>query len=164
MNIVKEYFTYVNGHLVRTKTDSKNKLLVGSRFGGQDKRGYISGWFKGKKRKEHHLVWFYHYGEWPQQLDHINGIRDDNRIENLRKCSQSENTRNRPGDSNTSSKYKGVHWHKNNKRWRTTINYDGKRISLGCFSSEKEAAKAYDTKAKELYGEFARLNLEKDYS
>lgn len=58
----------------------------------------------------------------------------------------------------TSSKYKGVHWRKDINKWVARISHRNKRIHLGCFDDEREAAKAYNEKALELWGEFARLN------
>lgn len=62
-------------------------------------------------------------------------------------------------DAEGSSKYKGVHWHKINKKWRAAISAGDNKIHLGMFTSELEAAKCYDLAAEKLYGEFARLNL-----
>ena len=92
------------------------------------------------------------------QIDHINHNILDNRKENLRVCTASQNGMNQKCRKNTTSEYKGVYWHKQNKKWRTRININGKRIYLGSFKSEIQAAKAYDKKAKILFGEFALLN------
>jgi len=90
------------------------------------------------------------------QVDHINGNRLDNRRENLRLCTHQQNCMNRkpvtPG-------YKGVSWAKG--KWRAQIRYQGYTHYLGNnFDAPEEAAQAYDEKAKELFGEFARLNSE----
>ena len=93
--------------------------------------------------------------------DHINGDPLDNRKENLRNCTISENGGNRKKTKNpTSSKYKGVRWRKN--RWECSIKYRNKRIYLGRFENEINAAKQYDKIAKQLFGEFANLNLKGD--
>lgn len=91
--------------------------------------------------------------------DHKNGNGLDNRRKNLRICTKSQNSQNRLPLKNTSSKFKGVYWDKKGKIWRAGIQKNSKRIYLGCFKSEIEAAKAYDRKAKELFGEFALCNL-----
>ena len=72
--------------------------------------------------------------------DHINGNTLDNRRKNLRVCTKSENNRNRAGDRNTSSKYKGVSFHKRSRLWHAYINLNGKRKSLGTHKTEKKAA------------------------
>ena len=93
-------------------------------------------------------------------IDHINGNKLDNRKCNLRICTRLENAQNRLPNKNSISKYKGVNLRKDvkNKKWRATIQCNKKRYSLGDFLTEKEAAKAYNIKAKELFGQFAVLN------
>lgn len=91
-------------------------------------------------------------------IDHKNGNGLDNRRENLRICNYSQNGANQKPQKNCSSKYKGVWWNKWDKRFQAAIKKNGKRTYLGYFDDEVEAAKAYDKKAKELFGEFARLN------
>lgn len=92
-----------------------------------------------------------------QQTDHINGNGLDNRAVNLRKCSPLQNCRNRTGRHNTKSKYKGVVFCRN--RWRARITDTGKQIHLGYFGAEKDAAMAYDHKAKLIHGDFAYTNF-----
>lgn len=92
-------------------------------------------------------------------IDHINGNTLDNRKENLRICSQLENNRNKRKSSGRSSRYIGVHYNKIAKNWRSQIQSGDKRIEVGSFNSEIEAAKARDLKAIELFGEFAQLNF-----
>jgi hypothetical protein len=92
-------------------------------------------------------------------VDHINGDKLDCRRENLRKCSKQENNRNASKrEKTTSSKYKGVYKHKD--KWRAYIYLNKKKISLGCYENEIDAALAYDKKAKELFGDFAKPNIE----
>ena len=93
-------------------------------------------------------------------VDHINGNRLDNQRNNLRICLPSENNFNQAKTSSpTSSKYKGVCWNKNKRRWQSNICCKGKRTQLGLFRDEINAALAYDRKAAVLFGEFARLNF-----
>ena len=93
-----------------------------------------------------------------KQIDHINHNTLDNRKCNLRICTFPENQRNRLPRLNCSSQYKGVCWHKQNKKWVSRIKLDQKNYSLGSYDSEIEAARAYNTKATELFGNFAVLN------
>ena len=88
-------------------------------------------------------------------VDHINGDGLDNRKCNLRICSHKENMMNRVKQNDTTSKYKGVWWDKDMKRWRA---YIGNK-KLGSFKLEVDAAKAYNEKAKELFGDFAKINI-----
>jgi hypothetical protein len=92
-------------------------------------------------------------------IDHINNIGTDNRRENLRLCNQSQNTANARKHKNCSSKFKGVCWHKCANKWFAQIHEKGTEIYLGLFEKEIDAAKAYNKKALELFGEFARLNI-----
>lgn len=93
------------------------------------------------------------------QVDHRNKDTLDNRRENLRVCTKSENMINRCKFKNSSSKYKGVYWNKTKKRWISQIQINGHRKSIGNFTNEIEAAKAYDAEARTHYGEFATFNF-----
>lgn len=91
-------------------------------------------------------------------VDHINRDGLDNRLVNLRLCSNRENCRNRNKRKNTSSVFKGVHFEKRSNKWLARIQTDNKRITLGLFDNEYEAAKAYDLGALKYFGEFACTN------
>lgn len=93
------------------------------------------------------------------KTDHINMNGIDNRKENLRICTASENGRNSNSHKNSSSEFKGVHWHKGIKKYVALIRINCNRTHLGCFNSEVSAARAYNEAAKKYHGEFARLNL-----
>ena len=93
-------------------------------------------------------------------VDHISGDTLDNRKSNLRKCSPAGNQRNRVLISkNNTSGFKGVIWHKQAKKWRAQIYVNSKPVYIGYYESKSEAAKAYNEKAIELFGEYARLNI-----
>jgi hypothetical protein len=92
-------------------------------------------------------------------VDHKNGNGLDNRRDNLRKATQTENNRNRRKKPGVASKYKGVAAHYD--KWSATI-WAGKKTWLGRFATEKEAALAYDEAARRLHGEFARVNFPHD--
>jgi hypothetical protein len=94
-------------------------------------------------------------------VDHINGNGLDNRRENLRVCSRTQNIRNRTGKSG-SSKYKGVSWHTPTEKWLARIQVNKHQIHLGCFVNEATAAIAYDIAAHQYFGEFAKLNFPVD--
>lgn len=93
-----------------------------------------------------------------QQIDHINGNKLDNRKHNLRFCDKYQNAMNCKIHKHNTSGYKGVCWHKQSKKWRAYIVINDKQLSLGLFNNKKQAANAYNKKAKELFGEFARTN------
>ncbi len=94
-----------------------------------------------------------------EHTDHKNHNTLDNQKHNIRKCTNSQNHMNRKSHRESSSKFKGVCWHKIHKRWIAQIRLRGKLIFLGYSKNEIEAAGAYDKKAKELFRGFALLNL-----
>lgn len=98
-----------------------------------------------------------HHGHTFEFVDHANHNGLDNRKLNLRACSASENGANRLKTAG-SSRYKGVHFEHQTKRWRPEVRCDGKRLRGPRFDSELEAAAWYDEKAWELFGDFALLN------
>jgi hypothetical protein len=94
-----------------------------------------------------------------QQVDHINHNGLDNQRKNIRLCTDLENSHNMQKFPGGSSKYKGVCWSEQSRRWSAKINISNRRVYLGLFANEDDAARAYDIKARELYGEFAYLNF-----
>ena len=93
-------------------------------------------------------------------VDHINNDSMDNRSANLRPATKAQNSRNKKKSSRPcSSKYKGVCWHKKSLKWQAEVMFEKKRIHLGSFLNEVDAAKAYDEAAKKYHGEFACLNF-----
>jgi hypothetical protein len=90
--------------------------------------------------------------------DHINGDRLDNRRENLRFCTLSQNSMNRGHRKNNKSGYKGVSYYKNNGKWRAYIRIKGKTKHLGYFTSIESAALAYNLGAATFFGEYSKIN------
>lgn len=112
-----------------------------------------------KKKSIHRAVMGYPKG---MDVDHINGNPLDNRKVNLRVCTRSENCMNKKTRADSRSGYKGVWLSPDGKRIRAYIavpGTSGKKIRLGYYNTLEEAARAYDAKAKELFGEFAKLNF-----
>jgi hypothetical protein len=131
---------------------------VGSILGSFDKDGYRRTGVMKKAYRNSRLVWFMHHKEWPKNyVDHINGVKTDDRIENLREATPQENAMNRPKQSTNSTGYKGVTFHKRDKKYQATIEMSGKVKFLGYFNSALEAHQAYCKKAEELFGEFANF-------
>lgn len=93
-----------------------------------------------------------------QSVDHANGDTYDNRRENIRLCTHSDNMKNRRKPLRSKGKYKGVFQARNGK-WYSQITANGARKCLGTFESEVDAAVAYDTAAKQLHGIFAKTNF-----
>jgi hypothetical protein len=101
--------------------------------------GYIQIRVENKLYRAHHLAWLYCFGYLPRELDHINGIRVDNRIENLREVTHAENGRNTKRHSTNTSGVTGVYYNKINKYWVAQIRINYKTIYLGCFKDIEDA-------------------------
>lgn len=119
--------------------------------GYRNNGGYTQIGIDGKIYMAHVLAWFYVHERWPaNQLDHRNRDRSDNRIDNLRLASGSENCGNSP---TRGGKYKGVWFDKASGKWRAEIAH----IKIGRYDTPEQAAEAYERAARIRYGEFARV-------
>lgn len=105
--------------------------------------GYKVGKIFGNLVRAHRIIFAMNHGHWPtEQVDHINGIRSDNRACNLRDVSGSENRRNSANSKKNTSGIIGVNWHKAHQKWRAEIKVDGKGIHIGLFNGIESAALA----------------------
>lgn len=105
------------------------------------------------------LAWLFHTGSWPKEnMDHINTIRSDNRIANLREASNSQNNFNSAMKPNNTTGFKGVSRSSRDGKYRAQIAAHGKRILIGVFDDAQSAAEAYNAEAINLHGEYARVN------
>lgn len=93
-------------------------------------------------------------------VDHIDGNGLNNAKSNLRLCTKAQNGMNRGPQRDNSSGYKGVGWDRSRHKWRAQITVNGKNTFIGRYNTKEKAARAYDKKAKELYGEFAYTNFD----
>jgi hypothetical protein len=119
--------------------------------------------YNGKRKKTlvHRLITNTNY-KGVKIVDHINHNGLDNRQFNLRLASPSDNSRNTRKAKNTSSKYKGVCWHKRDRFWNAHIFVKGRLVFLGNYESETEAALMYNEAARQAFGEYACLNVIKE--
>jgi len=109
--------------------------------------------------KAHRVAWAYVYGEWPAlDIDHIDGQRGNNSINNLRLATNRQNQANRKAAFGKSI-YKGVCFHKAHKKWMAQLKNNGETEFIGYFSSQEEAALAYNKRAISIHGNFASLNV-----
>lgn len=115
---------------------------AGKRAGSLSKDGYRRVYICGKTYPEHHVAWILAYGKWPDgTIDHINGNRSDNRLDNLRESDPLEQMRNRAIPRNNTSGVHGVTMHKLANRWQSSIQIKGKYIHLGLFDNLADAEK-----------------------
>lgn len=142
-----EVFTYDDGLLM-------NKS--GHIYCNLDRDGYIRVRVSGREHRAHRLIWEMFNGSIPEGMliDHIDGDVHNNRIENLRLATRLQNNVNSVGKGGL---FKGVT--RTSNKFRARINYKGHTYSLGTFNTAEEAAEAYNKKALEIYGEFAKEQL-----
>lgn len=144
--------------LIYWRVARRHAVKAGDLAGSPSSHGYCQIIVDGRSYKAHRLGWLLHFGEWPKlHLDHINGIRDDNRICNLREATQSQNCRNHRMNKNNTSGYPGVF--KIRKGWGAGIGMNRKWTFLGVYGTPEEAFEAYKKEALKLWGEFANLDL-----
>jgi HNH endonuclease len=119
--------------------------------------GYIGVLVNGKRYLAHRIAWFLHFGEWPiDQINHINGIRTDNSILNLRLATNAQNGKNYGNNKSNKSGFKGVSWCKYTGKWRSTIKVDGKTLDKGRYSDINDAIFARGKAEIEHFGEWRR--------
>jgi hypothetical protein len=120
-----------------------NTRYADKEAGAKRPDGYLVMAIDGRSHRAHRLIWQIYHGHPPDQdIDHINGVKDDNRICNLRDVSNSVNGRNRKRQENNSSGYTGVNFHKQTQKWRAFIKVNQKQKELGKFNSISEAISA----------------------
>jgi len=138
---------------------SRGNAKVGSRAGGSDNKGYLLIRIDGVLCKAHRLAWALHHGTMPPRgtlVDHIDGDRANNRIDNLRLATHAENMRNRqkPGKRNRSGAT-GVCWYIRDQKWSAQIKKNGRQIHLGYFTNKQDAIEARRLAEAKHFGEFA---------
>ncbi len=145
---MKELFTYKDGELVwhpRPREEFKSRyawLYWNTRYSGKVAgslvpNGYKRLEFQGRSLALHRLIWLYVHGTWPQTIDHIDGNRSNNKIDNLRDVSMLENSRNKAIPSNNKSGVIGIY--KEGIAWRAVIGIGDRTIGLGSFRNIEEA-------------------------
>lgn len=169
-HITNDYLKEVLKHDIDTgnfiwvkKTSPKSRVNIGEIAGNLNNDGYRRIKLNGKKYQEHVLVWFYHYGKFPNEfLDHVDGDKANNRLENLRECSQGENNRNRAIASNNTTGFRGVTFCKQNGKFKATAHFNGEKIHLGYYITDLEASDVVEYNTKLLHGEFYKDSRKTD--
>jgi hypothetical protein len=146
-------FKYQNGELYRKFYRGGRK--PGTKAGSVNSSGYVLVSVNGARHVAHRLIWVMFYGSTTSELDHINGSKIDNRIENLRRATRSENGYNRFAYRGTRSGVKGVQ--PCGKRWRADIKINKRSIYLGMYNTLEEARRVITSARKLYHGEFCNL-------
>lgn len=153
--LVRELLIYNPETGVFTWRVNRGWLKAGTVAGSPHRAGYTILGIALRMYRAHRIAWLYMTGKWPADaIDHINGIRDDNRWANLREATWQENLRSTKRRIDNTSGFKGVR--KEGTKWVASIYPNRKRIKLGTFDTPEEAHAAYCAAAEQLYGEFAR--------
>ena len=147
---LRELLHYESETGIFTRKVSTARLAkVGDVAGCLDGHGYLIIQLQSRKYKAHRLAWLHTYGVWPKgQLDHVNRVRTDNRIDNLREATNKQNQQNRSTNSDSTSGHSGVVWYRRASKWQAKITHSQKHIHLGYFSILEDAVAA--RKAGEL--------------
>jgi hypothetical protein len=133
------------------------QVKPGDIAGTPNEKGYIRIKIDGTRYRAHRLAFLHKEGHWPKgQVDHINGERGDNRWDNLRLATPSQNQWNKGPQRNNTSGFPGVHQHKRTGKYIARLKYKGRPIHLGSFTTAREASKARELTAKALRGEYYR--------
>jgi len=152
-DLLKEHLHYdpETGLFRKIKTAKVNQEFLWKETGSIGGKGYLYIRFAGFYCLAHRLAWLYVHGSFPNgYIDHINGDKTDNRISNLRDCSNSENLHNTGLSSRNTSGYKGVSWSRRAKKYRASIKVNSKYHYLGSFDSAYEAHLAYIEASKKM--------------
>lgn len=121
---------------------ASNARFAGLEAGSVDSHGYLQIGIAGRLYMAHRIAWALHHNEWPvYEIDHISGIKADNRIQNLRMVTLQVNCKNKRIYSSNKTGASGVVWYKSRGKWRARINVDGKMKHLGYFDDFGEAVR-----------------------
>lgn len=154
VDLLHELFEYVDGTLVR-KASTGPRALAGTAAGCLDAR-YVRVEINHKSYRIHRLIFLMHHGYLPKNVDHIDNNSLNNRIENLRGASKSENCWNQGVSLTNTSGYKGVSFSKAAGKWRVQVSQHGKKHWGGHHDTAEEANEAAMALREKLHGEFAR--------
>lgn len=142
---LRQVFNYdsITGVVTR-RMCTANRHKLGEVVGVRGARGYLQATVDSQKHPLHRLIWVWVHGVWPpNDLDHWNRNRADNRLKNLRPATRSENNHNQGLSKRNTSGFVGVSWDESRKAWIASIGYDNKLRYLGRYPTPEEASRAY---------------------
>ena len=151
--IAKSLFYYQSGFLVWNK--SVGAIRAGKKVESISNRGYVVVQVSGKRYLAHRIIWLLLNGRMPAMIDHIDGDKQNNLIENLREVDNTLNHWNERRRSTNISGYKGVWWHKQSKRWEAACRVNGKQTTIGRFERIEDAVEAVRKFREQHHGEYA---------
>lgn len=156
-DLVRELFNYQDGFLYwKTKPSKFSNVKLDKPSGSLNSNGYLQTAVYRKIYKTHRLIYLYHHGHLPALIDHINGNKTDNRIENLREATKSQNAINSKKRTTNSSGCRHVNWNKHNKLWYVSLMVDGKVMRFGSYVDFELAALVAQEARDKYHKEFAR--------
>ena len=150
----KELFDYKDGNLY-WKNDNKSKKIKGVIAGYINNSGYRAIRYDGKLYLAHRLVYLWHKGYLPAEIDHIDRNKQNNAIENLRECTKSQNHFNRSLSQTNTSGYKNVTWNKATKKWQVGLSIMGKYNYFGTYYDVEVANFVAETMRNKYHKQFA---------
>ena len=156
---LKELFDYQDGHLIwKVKKAQCVKIGTAAGWANRDVHGqqYMNVELDGKSYKLHRLVFMYHHGYFPKRIDHIDGDRFNNRVENLREVTASQNAQNSKFRKSNKSGFKNVHFEKRNQKWRVLLQVDGVTKSFGYYDDVELAGLVAAEARDKFCGQYAR--------
>ena len=151
---LREYLDYnpLSGKLHWRKAKGY-KILPGMEVGGVNTIGYVQMGFDGMKLLAHRVIWLMVYGELIPDIDHKDGDKSNNRIDNLRSATRVQQNGNSTLAKHNTSGHKGVSFRKDRKKWRAFISINDKFVHLGYFDNQSDAIKRYSEAAIEHFGQ-----------
>lgn len=153
-NEVKSLFYYKDGDLYWKK--NVGKIKANTKAGSVLNTGYRSIVFNYKRYQAHRLIFLFHYGYFSEYIDHIDGNKLNNFIENLRPATKSQNCMNKQFDVKNTSGYRNVSWNKECKKWIVSLMVSRKPIYIGAFDNLEFAGLVADESRRKYHGKFAR--------
>lgn len=164
INFVRDILSYDSktGVFVWKKRTSQ-RTFSGDIAGFIERFGYVVIKINRRKYRAHRLAWLLTYGSWPKEhIDHINGVRHDNRIENLREANDLQNAANSGNRIKRLGQPRCVYKHC--RKWKAVIRHNKKLHYIGVFSTPELASIAYEEKSRELFGSFKRETANENHT
>lgn len=150
-----QVYEYRDGHLYYKV--NRRPRMAGDRVGSNDGTGYIKTEIYQQSMMVHRIIFAMHHGFFPQEVDHINRIRNDNRLENLRACNRRENTHNMPAFKSRAGAKNVI---RKAGKWVAVVRINGKHRRFGAFDTIAEADAAARAARQQFHGEFANHGVE----